>query len=85
MDRALDANQRETRLIGRAPQRESTADTATAEPSYWTRIGSAYRNRDGSLNLRFNDLPADLANTMIQVREPRAKDDAATAEASAAE
>ena len=51
--------------------------------SYWTRIGTAYKNRDGSLNLRFNYLPADLANTTIQVREPRAKDDADGAEAAA--
>src|SRR5215470_9137308 len=49
--------------------------------SYWTRIGTAYRNRDGSLNLRFNYLPADLASTTIQVREPRAKDEADGAEA----
>src|SRR5262249_14216458 len=40
---------------------------------YWTRIGTAYKHRDGSLNRRFNYLPADLANTTIQVREPRAK------------
>ena len=51
--------------------------------SYWTRIGTAYKNRDGSLNLRFNYLPADLASTTIQVREPRAKADDAAAEAGA--
>ena len=38
---------------------------------YWTRIGTAYRNRDGSYNLRFNYLPADLANTTVQLRGPR--------------
>jgi len=54
-------------------------------PSYWTRIGTAYKNRDGSLNLRFNYLPADLASTTIQVREPRAKADDDSAEARAAE
>jgi hypothetical protein len=36
------------------------------------------------LNLRFNYLPADRANTTIQVREPRAKDDGEGAEASTA-
>jgi len=51
--------------------------------SYWTRIGTAYKNRDGSLNLRFNYLPADLANTTIQVREPRAKAEGDGAEAGA--
>jgi hypothetical protein len=39
---------------------------------YWTRIGTAFRNRDGSYNLRLNYVPADLANTTIQLREPRA-------------
>ena len=39
---------------------------------YWTRIGTAFKNRDGSLNLRFDYLPADLAGTTIQVRERRA-------------
>jgi hypothetical protein len=51
--------------------------------SYWTRIGTAYRNRDGSLNLRFNYLPADLASTTIRVREPRAKADDDAPEAGA--
>lgn len=35
---------------------------------FWTRIGSAYVNRDGSFNLRFDYLPANLAETTIQVR-----------------
>jgi len=51
------------------------------QKNYWARIGTAYRNRDGSLNLRFNYLPADLASTTIQVREPRAKPDDDAAEA----
>jgi hypothetical protein len=38
---------------------------------YWTRIGTAFKNRDCSLNLRFDYLPADLAGTTIQVRERR--------------
>jgi hypothetical protein len=43
------------------------------KPAFWTRIGTAFRNRDGvSFTLRFNYLPADLANTTIQLREPRA-------------
>ena len=36
--------------------------------SFWTRIGTAYVNRDGSLNLRFDYLPANLGETTIQVR-----------------
>ncbi len=38
---------------------------------YWTRIGVAYENQDGSWNLRFDYLPADLANTTIQLRDFR--------------
>ena len=39
------------------------------EKTYWTRIGVAFKNRDGSYNLRFEYLPADLANTTIQFRD----------------
>ena len=47
--------------------------------------GTAYKIRDGSLNLRFNYLPADLASTTIQVREPHAKTEEDGADAAAAE
>ena len=39
------------------------------EKTFWTRIGVAFKNRDGSYNLRFEYLPADLANTTIQLRD----------------
>ena len=35
----------------------------------WMQIGVAFVNRDGSLNLKFDFLPTDLANTTIQVRD----------------
>jgi hypothetical protein len=35
---------------------------------YWTRIGAAFANRDGSWNLRFDYLPARMADTTIQMR-----------------
>jgi len=41
------------------------------EKHYWTRIGVAYENHDGSWNLRFDYLPLDLANTTIQLRALR--------------
>jgi hypothetical protein len=47
---------------------------------FWTRIGTAFKNRDGSLNLRFDFLPADLASTTIQVREPKAAPEPAAAD-----
>jgi hypothetical protein len=40
---------------------------------FWTRIGIAFVNRDGSLNLRFDYLPTDPGMT-IQVRDERRDD-----------
>ncbi len=42
--------------------------------SFWTRIGVAFVNEDGSLNLLFNYLPRDH-NATIQVRDPRPRED----------
>ncbi len=44
--------------------------------SRWTNIGVAFENRDGSWNLRFDYLPANMADTTIQLRafEPRSED-----------
>ena len=36
--------------------------------SRWTNIGVAFQNRDGSWNLRFDYLPARMADTTIQLR-----------------
>lgn len=35
---------------------------------YWQRLGSAWRNRDGSINVQLNALPV---NARLQLREPR--------------
>ena len=43
------------------------------DQSFWTRIGVAFVNDDGSLNLLFNYLPRD-PNTTIQVRDPRPRE-----------
>jgi hypothetical protein len=37
--------------------------------TWWTKIGVGFQNRDGSWNLRFDYLPARLADTTIQLRE----------------
>ncbi len=50
------------------------------EKNYWNRIGVAFENTDGSWNLRFDYLPADLATTTIQLRDFQARDDARGAE-----
>ena len=42
--------------------------------SFWTRIGVAFVNEDGSLNVRLNYLPTDPGST-IQVRDPRPRED----------
>jgi len=42
--------------------------------SYWTRIGVAFENRDGSWNLRFDYLPARAGDTTVQLRDFDAKE-----------
>lgn len=42
--------------------------------TYWTRIGVAFENRDGSWNLRFDFLPAQPDETTIQLRDFEVKD-----------
>lgn len=45
------------------------------EKGFWTRIGTAFRNQDGSWNLRFDYLPTDPSVT-VQMRPARANDEA---------
>jgi hypothetical protein len=45
------------------------------DKGYWTKIGVAFQNRDGSWNLKFEYFPTDLIHTTIQVREPKARED----------
>ncbi len=42
---------------------------------YWTRIGAAFQNRDGSWNLRFDYLPARMSETTIQMRPATERED----------
>jgi len=42
--------------------------------TYWTRIGVAFENRDGSWNLRFDFIPARPAKTTVQLRDFDAKE-----------
>ena len=55
--------QRKMKQLVAAVQRGEGAD----KRSYWTRVGVAFENRDGSLNLRFDFLPTDPTTT-IQLR-----------------
>jgi hypothetical protein len=50
-------------------------ETAGWDPRhFWTRIGVAFENSDGSLNLVLNFIPTD-PETTIQIREPRPRED----------
>ena len=42
--------------------------------TWWTKIGIAFQNKDGSWNLRFDYLPDNTAETTIQLREMDAKE-----------
>ena len=46
------------------------------EKGFWTRIGIAFQNQDGSWNLRFDYLPTDPTST-VQMRPVKAAEEAA--------
>lgn len=46
------------------------------EKGFWTRIGTAFQNQDGSWNLRFDYVPTDPGVT-IQMRAVRNADEGA--------
>ncbi len=62
-------------IVG-AVQRTVEGDKKT----WWTKIGVAFQNKDGSFNLRFDYLPAHLTDTTIQLREFDAAKDAQPSE-----
>lgn len=46
------------------------------EKGFWTRIGTAFQNQDGSWNLRFDYLPTDR-NATVQMRPVKAAEEGA--------
>ncbi len=50
--------------------KQLVAVVTRGDRNYWTRIGVAFENQDGSWNLRFDFVPTD-AGTTIQLREFR--------------
>lgn len=46
------------------------------EKGFWTRIGTAFQNQDGSWNLRFDYLPTDRAAT-VQMRPVKSAEEGA--------
>ena len=47
-----------------------------AKKTFWTRIGVAFENLDGSWNLLFDFIPARVAETTIQLRDFSSRDQA---------
>ncbi|MEE8508474.1 MAG: hypothetical protein V3T07_05360 [Myxococcota bacterium] len=58
---------------GKREYKEIFAIMERGGQSYWTRVGAAFPNRDGSLALVFNFLPTDV-NARLQVRDRRPKE-----------
>ena len=46
-----------------------------ARRSFWTRIGAAWENKDGSLNLRFQAAPLSLTEGTVQLRKIEEKEE----------
>ena len=49
--------------------KQLVAAVERGDKTYWNRIGVAFENRDGSYNLRFDYIPARMADTTIQIRD----------------
>ena len=64
---------------GRGRMKQLVAAVNRGDATFWTRIGVAFENRDGSWTLKFDVLPTSAATT-IQLRELRPRE---TAESSA--
>jgi hypothetical protein len=59
----------ETNGSGRRLAVYAVPDTKDGEKGFWTKIGIAFTNRDGSINLFLDALP--LGTNKLQVREAR--------------
>ena len=57
---------------GRMKQR--VAAVTRGDATFWTRIGVAFENRDGSWTLKFDFLPTSAATT-VQLRELRPREE----------
>jgi hypothetical protein len=44
-------------------------DSDKEKKTFWTKIGVAFENKDGSSNLVFDLFPTSLATTTIQIRD----------------
>lgn len=60
------ANQKPDCVVYTIVETNSDAD------NYWQRLGSAWTNKDGSINLSLNALPL---NGKLHIREPKPEED----------
>ena len=56
-----------------ADMKEVYTVVKNGEKDYWNRIGMAFVNKDGSLNVKLNALPV---NGSLNIRDPRPRADA---------
>ena len=64
----MNTEQKIMQLVG-AKETVIAGETRT----WWTKIGIAFENKDGSFTLRFDYVPTNLADTTIQMRERKPK------------
>jgi len=64
----MNTEQKIMQLVG-AKETVIAGETRT----WWTKIGVAFENKDGSFTLRFDYVPTNLADTTIQMRERKPK------------
>jgi hypothetical protein len=57
-----------------AERKDVFAVVRNGEKSFWTKIGSAWVNKDASLTVRLNALPV---NGELQIRDPKPKENPA--------
>lgn len=62
------AGQKRHKILWVVTERGTGADVK----SFWTRVGIAFENRDGSWSLQFDCLPL---NGRVQMRDPKARDE----------
>jgi hypothetical protein len=60
-------------LVGAVERSTLDNDNNKTTKTWWTRIGIAFENSDGSWTLKFDYLPTRLHETTIQLRPMRAK------------
>ena len=63
----MGSNESNTKELWGVVRREEAKDL-------WTRIGTAFENKDGSWNLRMNFVPVD-PTTAIQMRDPKSAEE----------